>query len=173
MDNLDSAINKNHKKLKTIVNSLHGGESWVDICYLEKNRIKIERRAADLLWPSFNLHSFLVLKMDPRWDSKRRHLFYDTVDNPVSANNNNHISLRTIIISLRGGEFLVDSYYLEKIWIKISRRAADHHFLKECRDLNLIPDFACINLFFTFANIIDIFTNLALALFGVRLRAPV
>ena len=34
--------------LKTKIVSLHGGDSWDEICFLEKTRMKTEKRAADL-----------------------------------------------------------------------------------------------------------------------------
>jgi len=49
---LDSLVTKskdiNHKCLKSIIISPYGGDTWSEIILLEKNRVKIERRAADL-----------------------------------------------------------------------------------------------------------------------------
>ena len=43
----------------------------------------------------------IVLMMDPRWDSKRRHSFSSNVDNPGSfLKNDHHMSLKTKIYTL-------------------------------------------------------------------------
>ena len=64
--------------------------------------------------------------MDPRWDSKHRHMFLNTVDNPRSSlRNDNHRSLKTKILSLHGGDSWEEICYLERTRMKIERRAAE------------------------------------------------
>ena len=83
--------------------------------------------------------------MDPRWDSKRRQMFRDTVDNPASSSlNNNHRNLKTKILSPHEGDAWEEICYLKKTRMKIERKAADLKFLKQCRDNNLIPLFTQI-----------------------------
>ena len=54
-------------------------------------------------------------------------------------------SLATEIKSLYGRDIWQQIQLLEKLRVKIQRRVADLTFLKNCRDLNLIPTFAVIN----------------------------
>ena len=78
--------------------------------------------------------------MDPSWDSKRRHMFLNTVDNPkIFLQNDHHRSLKTKILSLYGGDSWEEICNLEKTRIKIERRVADLKFLKECRDPGRLP----------------------------------
>ena len=62
--------------------------------------------------------------MDPRWDSKRRQVFLDTVENPGSSSKyDNHRNLKTKILSMHGGDSWEEICYLERTRMKIERRA--------------------------------------------------
>lgn len=52
-------------------------------------------------------------------------------------------NLQTPSTTLYGRQVWIEIRNLEKITVKIERRAADLDFLKHCRDFNLIPPFAC------------------------------
>ena len=81
--------------------------------------------------------------MDPSWDLKRWHKNVHTVDSPVTDSKDaNHRSLKSKILSLYGGDAWSEILLLERFRMRIARRAADLHFLKNCRDNNLIPPFA-------------------------------
>lgn len=58
---------------------------------------------------------------------------------------NHHRNLATEITSLYGREVWQYIRLLEKLRVKIQRRAADLTFLKDCRDMKLTPTFAVIN----------------------------
>jgi len=65
------------------------------------------------------------------------------MDSPVpDSKDTNHRSLKSKILSLYGGDTWSEILSLESFRVRITRRAADLHFLKNCRDNNLIPPFA-------------------------------
>ena len=69
-----------------------------------------------------------------------------TADYPKnSCETPHHRNLKTVISSLYGRETWNNFRLLEKLRIKIVRRAADLDFLKKCRDNNIIPIFALIS----------------------------
>lgn len=84
--------------------------------------------------------------MDPVMDPKRRRLdVINTVVLPtISEHFSHHRNLNEQITSLYGREILDEFRKLEKLRVKIKRRAADLDFLKQCRDSSVLPSFACI-----------------------------
>ena len=93
-----------HRNLATEITSLHGRDIWQKFRLLERLRIKIKLRAADLKnfhrAPVFNLRSHslhirLVLMMDPDMDSKRRLGHFDTVVSLITSLTYHHRNLAT------------------------------------------------------------------------------
>jgi len=78
--------------------------------------------------------------MESSWDLKRWHKNVHTVGSPTE--DTNHISLKSRILSLHGGDVWSEILLLERFRVRITRRAVDLHFLKNCTDNNLIPPFA-------------------------------
>ena len=84
-----------------------------------------------------------TLMMDPIWDSKHWYKNSLTVDSSIKdSKSTNHRSLKSNILSLYGGDTWSEILALESVRVRIKRRASDLHFLKNCRDNNLIPPFA-------------------------------
>ena len=84
--------------------------------------------------------------MDLVVDPKRRR---QVVNNTVvlltdSKQISHHRNLNDQITSLYGREILDEVRELEKLRVKIKRRAIDLDFLKQCRDNNVLPKFARI-----------------------------
>ena len=97
-------ITYHHRNLATEITSLHGRDIWQKFRLLERLRIKIKLRAADLKnfhrAPVFNLRSHslhirLVLMMDLDMDSKRRPGHFDTVVSPITSLTYHHRNLAT------------------------------------------------------------------------------
>ena len=87
----------------------------------------------------------LSIYMDPVLDSKHRYTIMNTVVFPIPPKINHHRSLATEITSLYGREIWNHVRLLEKLRVKIMKRAEDLNFLKTCRDKKLIPSFDVIN----------------------------
>jgi hypothetical protein len=103
------------------------------------------KQGSQLLTFSFFFSGFYVLKMDPVVDLKHQR----KIDNIVvlsnsEKQNSHHKNLNYQITSLYGREILDETRVLEKLRVKIKRRAADLDFLKRCRDNNVLPKFTCI-----------------------------
>lgn len=66
------------------------------------------------------------------------------MENPNSSQKPHHSNLQSKIVTLHGGDTWKEIRNLERTRVKIQRKEADLHFLKQCRDSNLTPTFACI-----------------------------
>jgi hypothetical protein len=86
--------------------------------------VKIKRRASLLLLISVVLLMIIFLKMDPDMDLKHRQKNVDIVVSPnISKNNSHHINIINQITSLYEREILDEIRDLEKLRVKIKRRA--------------------------------------------------